>query len=136
MRDRVWKNMKKRITFLMTKMDSLPHVNRIPIERALNRLPPKIFVIQVYGALLESITFDDQEGLPNIEKNNIPVLILKSERDSIAKFQSKYYTSENVTIIDITNENEKDQFREHLYHMVFQNEMLDTIQKFIDEIEA
>lgn len=136
MRDRVWKNMKKRITFLMTKMDSLPHVNRIPIERALNRLPPKIFVIQVYGALLESINFDNQEGLPNMEKHKIPILIFKSERDSIAKFQQIYYKGANVTVKDITNEAEKDKFKEHLYHMVFQNEMLETVQQFIDKTEG
>ena len=57
MRNRVWRAMKKQIVYLMTNMDSLPHLNRVPIERALNRLPAKLFVIQIYSALLESKVF-------------------------------------------------------------------------------
>lgn len=37
----VWKAIKDRIVYLMTNMDSLPHLNRIPIEKALNKVPSK-----------------------------------------------------------------------------------------------
>ncbi len=66
MRDRIWGTAKERILYLMTNMDSLPHLNRIPIERALNRLPAKVFAIQTHSALEQSIVFDKQIGLLNI----------------------------------------------------------------------
>jgi hypothetical protein len=132
MRDRIWSSVKKRILYLMTAMDSLPPINRIPIEKALNRLPAKIFVIQIYSSLLESISFDGQEGLKNIK---FPVLILKSERDCIARFESRFYTDEHVKVIDVTDYEQKDLFKEHLYHMVFQDEIIETIENFITTIE-
>lgn len=135
MRDRVWLAMKARILYLMTNMDSLPHMNRIPIERALNRLPAKIFVIQIYSALLESKTFDGQTGMKNMEDNHIPILIVKSERDCIAKFVPDFHTGKNVEVLDVTNHQETDLFREHLYHMVNTEEMIELIDGFISKIE-
>lgn len=135
MRDRVWRATKARILQLMTTIGSLPHLNRIPIERALNRLPAKIFAIQVHSALLESKAFDKQVSLPNMQKHGIPVLILKSERDSVAKYVARIYDNSHAQVIDITDDKEKDMFREHLYHMV--NPFLTTviIESFIERTE-
>lgn len=135
MRDRIWKAMKERIIYLMTTMDSLPQLNKIPIERALHRLPAKLFVIQIYSALLESKEFDKQEGYPNMEANDIPILILKSEKDCIAKFEPRFHTGSNVEVIDVTNHKERDLFKEHLYHMVFLDEAIEIIDKFISKVE-
>ena len=135
MRDRIWKAMKERIIFLMTTMDSLPQLNKIPIERALHRLPAKLFVIQIYSALLESKEFDTQEGYANMEAKKLPILVLKSENDCIAKFSPKFHTGDNVEVIDVTNHKEKDLFKEHLYHMVFLDETIDIIDKFITRVE-
>ena len=135
MRDRVWKATKGRILQLMTTIGSLPHLNRIPIERALNRLPAKIFAIQVHSALLESKAFDKQTRLPNMEDHGIPVLILKSERDTVAKYVPRIYDHSHAQVIDITDKGEQDMFREHLYHMV--NPLLTTviIDQFVSQIE-
>ncbi len=135
MRDRVWKAMKERIVYLMTNMDSLPDLNKIPIERALNRLPPKLFVIQIYSALLESINFDKQEGFKNMANNNIPILVLKSDKDCIAKFVPRFHTGDNVRVIDVTNHKEKDLFKEHLFHMEFLEETIELITDFISKVE-
>ncbi|HLP19489.1 MAG TPA: 6-phosphogluconolactonase, partial [Chitinophagales bacterium] len=75
MRDKIWSAAKERILYLMTNMDSLPHLNRMPIERALNRLPAKVFAIQTHSALEQSKQFDDQHGLVSFSQRNIPVLI-------------------------------------------------------------
>lgn len=131
----IWNSVKARIIYLMTNLDSLPHLNRIPIENALNKVPAKIFAIQINSALLDSKDFDHQEGLINMSKNNIPVMILKSERDSVAKFVPRLYTGKGCEIIDITDKNENDLFREHLYHMVCPIETSAYIQDFIDKIE-
>lgn len=134
-RDRVWRATKGRILQLMSTLGSLPHLNRIPIERALNRLPAKIFAIQVHSALIESKAFDKQTRLPNMESHDIPVMILKSERDSVAKYVKRIYDNSHAQIIDITDEGEKDLFREHLYHMV--NPLLTTviIEGFVSRIQ-
>ena len=124
-RDRVWKAAKGRILQLMSSLGSLPHIDRIPIERALNRLPAKIFVIQTHSALIESKKFDKQTSLPNMEAHGIPVLILKSERDSVAKYVGRVYDNSHAQVLDITDDNERDLFREHLYHMV--NPLLTTV---------
>ena len=124
-RDRVWKATKGRILTLMSSLGSLPHLNRIPIERALNRLPAKIFVIQTHSALIESKAFDKQTSLPNMEAHGIPVLILKSERDSVAKYVGRIYDNSHAQVLDITDSQENDLFREHLYHMV--NPLLTTV---------
>ena len=134
-RERVWKATKGRILTLMSSLGSLPHLNRIPIERALNRLPAKIFVIQTHSALIESKKFDRQTEFPNMEVHGIPILILKSERDGVAKYVSRVYDNSHAQVIDITDTGERDLFREHLYHMV--NPLLATvvIDEFISNIE-
>ena len=134
-RDRIWAAAKERILDLMTNMDSLPHLNRIPIERALNYLPAKVFAIQTHSALEESIQFDKQQGLVNIPQLGIPVLILKSESDGVAKYVPRIYEGENITVIDVTNERETDLFREHLYHMVNPQRTTEIIDEFISKIE-
>ena len=136
MRDRVWKAVKGRILYLMTTIGSLPELNRIPIEQALNRLPAKIFAIQVHSALIESKAFDKQKDFPNMKAHGIPILILKSERDSVAKYVGRIYDNSHAQVIDITDEDERDTFREHLYHMV--NPLLTTvvIEGFIENAEA
>ena len=128
----IWNAMKARVIYLMTNMDSLPQLNRIPIERALNKTPPKLFAIQVHSALLESKAFDKQTGLLNSKKHKIPILILKSDRDGVAKFVPRLYEGSNAEIINITNVNENDLFREHLYHMVHP---LQTAKKIEDNIK-
>lgn len=136
MRERIWQAAKERILYLMTNMDSLPHLNRIPIEKALNRLPAKVFAIQTHSALEESIVFDKQEGMVNMHKQNIPVLILKSERDGVARFVPRLYEGKGVEIVDITNEYEDDLFREHLYHMVHPQRTAIIIDEFICKTEG
>jgi len=135
-RDRIWSAAKGRILFLMTTMDSLPHLNRVPIEKALNRLPAKVFAIQTHSALEESRAFDHQEGLINMVKHNIPVLILKSERDGVAKYVSRIYEAKGVEVIDVTNHEEKDLFKEHLYHMVDPLNTVAILDKFVTDSEA
>ncbi|MBL4587674.1 MAG: 6-phosphogluconolactonase [Flavobacteriales bacterium] len=135
-RERVWKAAKGRILYLMSNMGSLPHLNRIPIERALGRLPAKLFAIQTHSVLMESKAFDKQKGFPNMEAHNIPILILKSERDAVAKFVPRIYDSSHANVIDITDKDEKDLFREHLYHMVNPRMTTMIIDEFIQNTEA
>lgn len=134
-RDRVWKAAKERILHLMSNLGSLPHLNRIPLEQALSRLPAKIFVIQTHSALIESKAFDQQTGLRNMTAHNIPILILKSERDSVAKYVPRIYRGEGVEVMDVTDHEEKDLFREHLYHMIQPLHTSTIIDRFIGEIE-
>jgi 6-phosphogluconolactonase/glucosamine-6-phosphate isomerase/deaminase len=131
--ERIWKDIKGRIMFLMSNLDNLPQLNNIPIERALNRLPAKLFAIQVYSALQESKTLDWERGLSNFSKHNIPVLILKSKKDPVAKFVDKNYEGEIVEIKDVTNEEEKNLFLEHLYHMVNPYWTAEIIDNFISK---
>lgn len=135
LRDRIWKSMKERILFLMSNMDSLPTLNRIPIEKALSKLPAKVFAIQAHSALNDSIIFDHQRILINIPKHNIPVLILKSERDGVAKYVADFYENSNAMVIDVTNLKETDLFREHLYHMVNPYKTSEIINRFIQYCE-
>lgn len=135
MRERLWTSVKKKIMEQMSSLDSLPHLNRIPIEHALNRLPAKVFAIQVHSALEESIAFDNQKGLQNIPKYNIPVLIMKSEMDGVAKFVPEIYQGRNIEVMDITNVDEYDLFREHLYHMTHPEVIIKIIDEFITKIE-
>lgn len=132
----IWKAIKSRLVFLMTNMDSLPHLNRIPIEKALNKVPAKIFVIQAHSAIKESYKFDNQTGLINMPKNNIPVLILKSDRDGVAKFVPRLYEGKGVEIKDVTDPYENDFFREHLYHMIHPQNTSKIIDDFISKTEA
>lgn len=129
----IWKAIKERVVFLMSNMDSLPHLNRIPIEKALNKVPSKIFGIQIHSALIESKTFDKQHGLINMAKHKIPVLILKSDRDGVAKYVPRLYEGKMIEVKDITDYNETDLFREHLYHMVHPIPTVQIIDEFITE---
>lgn len=136
-RNILWEAVKRRIIGLMTKMDSLPELNKIPIERALSRLPAKVFAIQVQSALEESYSFDRMKDFRNMEHHGIPILILQSRKDIVAKFVKRMHNGKNVTVIDVTNAKEKEElFREHLYHMIFPKETVDFIKKFIDKTEA
>jgi hypothetical protein len=135
-REGIWKAVKDRILFLVTKLDTLPHLNRVPIEHTLSRLPVKVFAIQVHSALKESKKLDKQKELFGFVKYNIPVLILKSEKDVIAKFVSRIYENNpNVKIIDITNYEEKDLFKEHLFYMIHPQTTINMIDHFIQESE-
>jgi 6-phosphogluconolactonase/glucosamine-6-phosphate isomerase/deaminase len=134
-RDRVWKAAKERIMHLMSNLGSLPHLNRIPLEQALSRLPAKLFAIQTHSALIESKAFDKQVGLLNVTSKGIPVLILKSERDSVAKYVPRIYRGEGIEVIDVTDHDEKDMFREHLYHMIQPLHTSTIIDRFIGEVE-
>ena len=58
------------------------------------------------------------KGSSNFDEHNIPLLVLKSEKDPVAKFVSRTYEGERVEIKDVTDEKVKDLFLEHLYHMV------------------
>jgi 6-phosphogluconolactonase/glucosamine-6-phosphate isomerase/deaminase len=136
MREKIWAASKERILELMTNMDSLPHLNRIPIENALNRLPAKVFAIQTHSALEQSIVFDKQQGLQNFPKYNIPVLILKSENDGVAKYVPRFYVGRNIEVMDVTNVNEHDLFREHLFHMVYPEKTTQIIDNFIERTEV
>lgn len=135
-RERIWSAAKERILYLMTNMDSLPHLNRVPIEKALNRLPAKVFAIQVFSALEQSTQFDKQIGLQNIPKQNIPVLILKTERDGVARFVPRIYSGKNIEVVDVTNQYETDLFREHLFHMAHPYRAVQIIVDFISRTEA
>ena len=132
----VWEAIKAQVLSIMTRLDALPDLNRIPIERALNRIPSKVFAIQIHAALISSKEFDKQHGLQNMHNLNVPVLIIKSKKDGIAKFVSHNYDSDSVSIMDVTNYNEKDLFREHLFHMVNPLETAKIIDTFIDESEV
>ena len=72
----------------------------------------------------------------NIPQQKIPVLILKSERDGVARFVPRIYKGENIEVMDITNHDEYDLFREHLYHMVHPERATEIIDEFISKIEA
>ena len=136
MRENIWKSTKARILYLMTNLDSLPHLNRIPIEQALNRLPAKVFAIQIHSGLEASKTFDEEVRLLNMPAYNIPVLILKSERDGVAKYVHGIYEGSELTeVIDITTKEETDLFREHLYHMIHPQNTTKIIEAFILKAE-
>lgn len=134
-RDKIWNSVKERILYLMNQLDSLPQLNRIPIAKALNRLPAKVFVIQTYSAMLESLHHDKVSGLKHMKKNNIPVLILKSKRDAVAKYVDRIYDDEHCEIMDITNYQQNDLFAEHLYHMIFPIKTTAIIDEFISKTE-
>ena len=136
MRESIWKSTKTRILYLMTNLDSLPHLNRIPIEQALNRLPAKVFAIQIHSGLEASKSFDDETGMMNMPLHNIPVLILKSNRDGVAKYVPGIYEGSELTeVVDITTKEETDLFREHLYHMIHPQNTTRIIEKFIQKAE-
>ena len=100
-------------------------------------MPAKIFAIQTHSALEESVAFDNQKGLMNLSVRKIPVMILKSERDGVARYVPRIYDNQpNIEVIDVTNHNEYDLFREHLYHMVDPKGTTKLVDRFITETEA
>ncbi|MCB9233930.1 MAG: 6-phosphogluconolactonase [Bacteroidia bacterium] len=133
--DRVWKPIKDRIFQLMSGLGSLPNLDRVPITRALNRLPAKVFAIQTHSALLESTHWDDQKGIRICKEYGLPVLILKSEHDPVARYVPRFYDNSGVEIQDVTNFEETDPFREHLYHMVHPRTTARLIEAFIQKNE-
>ena len=135
-RDRLWSDIKKRMVQLMSNLGSLPHLDRIPIMQALNKLPAKIPAIQIHSALEESKDFDFQQGLQNFPLHNIPVLILKSDKDIVARFVPRLYDDGHTEVLDITNEKEPELFREHLYFMISPLKTAKYITRFINEVEA
>jgi hypothetical protein len=68
-------------------------------------------------------------------QNHIPILILKSEKDGVAKFVPRLYQGEGVQVMDVTDFDEKDLFREHLFHMIQPLQTANIIDKFISEAE-
>lgn len=132
----VWISLKERILQILTTMDSLPFVNIIPIKNALSRLNSKLFAIQIYSALTEYNDFDSQEGLPNFDETKLPILIIKSDRDAVAKFVPRLYSGDNVEIVDVTRYTEKNLFREHLYHMLYPQKTVEMVSAFISKIET
>lgn len=134
-RELLWKEIRHRITTLMSGMGSLPHLDRIPLMQALNKIPAKLFVIQIYSALLESKAFDRQQGLYHMKKMHVPILILKSQKDAVAKFVHRIYDDGYTQIRDVTNPREKELFREHLYFMVNPRRASQIIEAFIKEAE-
>ena len=132
----VWVSLKERILQILTTMDSLPFVNIIPLKNALSRLNSKLFAIQIYSALTDYYDFDGQEGLQNFDETKLPILIIKSERDAVAKFVPRLYSGENVEILDVTRYNEKNLFREHLYHMLYPKKTVEIVSEFISKVEA
>ena len=134
---RIWGAVKKRILFLLDDMDSLPRLNKIPIEHTLNRLPLKIFIIQIYSALKESYKLDLVTKMSGFEKYNIPILVLKSDLDPIAKFvPSVYNSSSNVDILDVTNKKEQKIVREHLFYMVSPYTTFKIIERFVNDSQS
>lgn len=134
-RDELWREVRNRVTTLMSGMGALPHLDRIPIMQALNKIPAKIFVIQIYSALLESKAFDKQQGLHHMQELNIPVLILKSEKDVVAKYVKRIYDDGYTEVRDVTNRKEKELFREHLYFMINPRRVSQIIEAFIKKTE-
>jgi hypothetical protein len=134
-RERLWMAAKERIMYIMRNLESVPHLDRNPIERALHRLPAKLFAIQVHAALRESFSHDGQTSLANMAKHRVPILILKSKKDAIAKFVPRLHRTANVNVIDVTNRDEKDLFREHLYHMANPRKATKIISDFVDHHE-
>lgn len=132
----IWNAVKSRIMVLIADMDTLPALNRIPIRHTLNRLPIKIFAIQVFSSLQDSKQFDNLTHLNGFSKYKIPTLILKSENDPIARFIPEVYnTTDNVKILDITNIEEDEIFREHLFYMIHPHTTIAIINDFISDVE-
>ena len=108
-------------------------LNIIPLKKALSRLNSKLFAIQIFSALTDYAQFDKQKGLPNFEENELPILIIKSERDAVAKFVPRIYKGKNIEVIDVTRYKEKNLFREHLYHMLYPKKTVEMVSEFIEE---
>lgn len=129
----IWESLKERILEILTNMDSLPHVNIIPLKKALSRLNSKLFAIQIFSALTDYQQFDKQKGLTHFEEKKLPILIIKSERDAVAKYVARLYKGENIKTIDVTRYKEKNLFREHLYHLLYPKKTVEMVSEFIEE---
>lgn len=133
-RNRIWKSIKNTVLNIVTDLETIPVLNKVPMEHTLNRLPFKIFVIQIRSMLFETKRLERLERLEGYEKNNIPTLVLKSEKDPIARFVSNYYeNTSNVSILDITNYEETDLFKEHLFYLIHPHTTINMIESFIKE---
>ncbi len=134
--EKVWTEIKKRVISIVMDLDSLPELNRVPLTHTVMKLPIKLFAIQIQSALRESKHLDELEKLKNYEKYKIPTLVLKSSIDPIAKFVYKPYEyTENVTILDITNYDERDLFKEHLYYLIRPQTTIKVIEQFVEATE-
>jgi 6-phosphogluconolactonase/glucosamine-6-phosphate isomerase/deaminase len=132
--DRIWTAIKQRVLFIVSDIDTLPELNKIPVEHTLGRLPVKIFAIQIQSTLRESKKNTNVKRLRGYEKNDIPILVLKSERDPVAKYvKSVYNNTNNVDVIDITNPKERDLFKEHLFYMTRPKMTINIIEQFIKQ---
>jgi len=135
--ERIWKAIKQRLLIMASDLDALPALNRIPLEHTLNRLPIKIFAIQIQSALRVSKRYDDQRKLDGFARCDIPVLILTSKNDPIARFEPNFYTeTDKLAILDITNPQETELFREHLYYMIHPQTTISIIEQFIQSVES
>ena len=133
--NRIWKAIKQRVMVLVSDMDMLPELNKIPIEHTLNRLPIKIFAIQIQSALRESKELDKLKVISGFESNKIPTLVIKSENDPIAKFVPRLYEkNKHTTIMDVTEFGENEVFKEHLFYMIHPHTTINLIDDFIKEI--
>jgi len=134
--NRIWKAIKQRVMVLVSDMDMLPDLNKIPIEHTLNRLPIKIFAIQIQSALRESKELDKLKVIRGFESNNIPTLVIKSEIDPIAKFVPHLYeNNKNTTIMDVTEHEEKELFKEHLFYMIHPHTTINLLDSFIKNLK-
>lgn len=135
-RNRIWRAVKNRVLSIISDIDTIPELNRVPLEHTLNRLPVKIFVIQIKSALKESKYLERLTRLDGYEKYDIPTLVLKSENDPIAKFvPDVYQATTNSTIVDITNHEETALFKEHLFYMIHPHTTINIIDNFIKEVQ-
>lgn len=135
--EKVWTEIKKRVMSIVMDLDSLPELNKIPLTHTVMKVPIKLFAIQIQSALKESKAIDSLERLHNYEKYKIPTLVLKSSIDPIAKFVYKPYEyTENCTILDITNYEERDLFKEHLYYLIRPQTTIKVIEQFVEANEA
>ncbi|MNC99185.1 hypothetical protein D3C83_173830 [compost metagenome] len=71
-----------------------------------------------------------------MERAGIPILILKSEKDIVAKYVPRIYEGSTAQVMDITNDAETDLFREHLYHMIHPRNTAKIIDDFIQKAGA
>jgi hypothetical protein len=53
----------------------------------------------------------------------------------VARYVPRIYEGENIEVMDVTNSQEEDLFREHLYHMVHPHRTTEMIDEFITKTE-
>lgn len=133
-RNRIWRSIKNTVLNIVTDLETIPDLNKVPMEHTLNRLPFKIFVIQIRSMLFETKKLEHLERLEGYEKNKIPTLVLKSELDPIARFVPQFYeNTSNAAILDITNNDETDLFKEHLFYLIHPHTTINILESFIEE---